>query len=204
MTRGRIERRRGPRRAPLLRSLVVFWALLATHAVAVDYYPASAGASWTYSSGETQILSGPRDWGGLAVMVLTHYLNGVPVSEDYLVFDAAGVRTVGTAAAGNVVRYDPPLIVYPAAPLQPGTVWTSTTDVATASGTVGITLSAEVLGLRGVQTQAGRFNALQIRQRTLTSTGGSTVLDLFLVPGVGVVRFVTEDGTTIDLIERGE
>jgi len=178
--------------------------LLAAHAVASDYYPAGAGATWTYSSGETQVLSGPRDVGGLTVMVLTHYLDGIPVSEDYLVFDADGVRTVGTAAAGNVVRYDPPLIVYPAPPLQPGTTWTSTTDVATASGVVGITLSAEVLGLRGVQTTAGRFNALQIRQRTLTSTGGSTVLDLFLVPGVGVVRFVTEDGTTIDLIERSE
>jgi hypothetical protein len=60
-----------------------------------------------------------------------------------------------------------------------------------------------VVGLRGVQTPAGRFNALQIRQRTLTSTGGQTLLDLFLVPGVGIVRFVTEDGTVIDLIERG-
>ena len=51
-------------------------------------------------------------------------------------------------------------------------------------------------------TPAGRFNALLIRQTSLTSTGGQTVLDLYFVPGIGVVRFVTQDGTIIDLIER--
>lgn len=173
------------------------WAL--STALANDYYPSGDGLSWTYSSGETQAMSGPREWNGLEVLVLTHYLDGVPVSEDYLTFDADGVRTHGTAAGGKVVRYDPPLMVYAAAPLQPGATWSTTTELEGLS----ITLSAEVLGMRGVQTPAGRFNALQIRQRTLTSTGGRTLLDLFLVPGVGIVRFVTEDGTTIDLIELG-
>ena len=54
----------------------------------------------------------------------------------------------------------------------------------------------------GVATPAGRFNALLIQQTSLTSTGGQTVLELYFVPGVGVVRFVTQDGTIIDLIER--
>jgi hypothetical protein len=88
--------------------------------------------------------------------------------------------------------------VYAAAPLQPGTTWSSTTRIAG----IEVTLAAEVVGLRGVQTVAGRFNALQIRQRTITSTGGQTLIDLYLVPGVGVVRFVTQDGTVIDLIDR--
>jgi hypothetical protein len=189
---------RTPRRTLWALALVVVWALGAAGR-ANDYFPSGEGLSWTYSSGETQAMSGPRAWNGLEVMVLTHYLDGVPVSEDYLTFDPDGVRTHGTAAGGAVVRYDPPLLIYAAAPLQPGTTWSTTTEVAGLS----ISLSAEVVGLRGVQTPAGRFNALQIRQRTLTSTGGRTLLDLFLVPGVGVVRFVTEDGTTIDLIELG-
>jgi hypothetical protein len=173
-------------------------ALLATAALANDYFPAAAGMSWTYDSGTTQVMSGPREIDGVSVMVLTHYLGGIPISEDYLAYGADGVFTVATAAGGQVLRYEPPLLVYAAAPLQPGTTWSSATRV----GGIEISLSAEVVGLRGMKTPAGRFNALQIRQRTLTSTGGQTLMDLFLVPGVGVVRFVTEDGTVIDLIER--
>lgn len=185
-------------RRTAVRVLVAALAVvLSAAALANDYYPRGEGLSWTYSSGETQTMSGPRTWNGFEVLVLTHYLDGLPVSESYLTFEADGVWTHGTAAGGAVVRYDPPLLVYAAPPLQPGATWSTTTEL---TG-LAITLSSEVVGLRGVQTPAGRFNALQIRQRTLTSTGGRTLLDLFLVPGVGVVRFVTEDGTSIDLIE---
>ena len=59
-----------------------------------------------------------------------------------------------------------------------------------------------MLAIRGVKTPAGRFNALQIRQQTVTSNGARTVMDLFFVPSVGVVRFVTQDGTTVDLIDK--
>lgn len=191
-----------PRRRHVRAWLIVAWlaglAAFPGLVLAQDYYPAAEGLSWTYSSGETQVMSGPRDFGGTPVMVLTHYLGGLPVSEDYLAFGPDGVWSLGTAAAGNVLRYEPALLVYAPAPLEAGRTWSSTTEV----GGVSITLSSEVIGLRGVQTPAGRFNALQIRQGTVTSTGGRTQLDLYLVPSVGVVRFVTEDGTTIDLIER--
>ncbi len=180
------------------RAALLLFALTLVPVLASDYYPASDGWSWTYDSGTTQVMSGPRTFEGVPVMVLTHYLGGVPVSEDYLSFAEDGVRTVATAAGGQVVRYDPPLVVYGPPPLEPGASWRSTTRV----NGIDVTLSAEVLGLRGVQTPAGRFNALQIRQRTLTSNGGQTLLDLYLVPGVGIVRFVTQDGTVIDLIER--
>lgn len=179
------------------------WTLLAACALlgaaaANGYYPFGAGLSWTYDSGTTQVMSGPRSLAGTEVMVLTHYLDGVPVSEDYLTFGPDGVATIGTAAAGQLTLFDPPLLIYGPPPLEPGLTWTSTTRLAG----IEISLSSEVVGMRGVQTPAGRFNALQIRQRTLTSTGGQTLLDLFLVPGVGIVRFVTQDGTVIDLIER--
>lgn len=179
----------------VLASLLLALALAATPP---GYYPAEAGLSWTYSSGETQQLSGPRTVDGHTVMVLTHYFNGVPVSEDYLQFGADGVLTLGTAAGGKTTLYPTALTVYPAPPLQPGMQWQSTTKLPGFD----ITLSSQVVGVRGVRTQAGRFNALQIRQRTLTSNGGKTVMDLFYVPGVGIVRFVTQDGTTIDLIDK--
>ena len=97
-----------------------------------------------------------------------------------------------------MVTYTPPLLFYPPAPLQVGQTWSSTTQLQGLE----ITLSAEVLGVSGVQTAAGRFNALQIRQQTITSSGGQTFIDQFFVPTVGIVRTVTQDGTTIDLIEK--
>jgi len=183
------------RRAPRLLAVII--VVLAGVSAAQAYYPATEGASWTYSSGETQVLSGPRDLGGRDVMVLTHYLAGVPVSEDYLEYGASGVISYGSAAGGQVFRYEPPIVVYPPAPLSPGMKWTSTTQLPGFS----LTLDSEVVGLRGVATEAGRFNALLLRQTTLTSNGGQTVLDIYFVPTVGIVRFVTQDGTTIDLIE---
>ena len=161
------------------------------------YYPSAPGLSWTYSNGETQTLSGPREVLGGDRMVLTHYFGGVPVSEEILDYDA-GVVSHGTAAGGEIMGYRPPLTVYPPSPMQAGDSWQSTTNV----GGIDLTLSSEVLGAAGVQTPAGRFNALRVRQTTLTSSGGRTVLALFFGPTVGVVRFVTQDGTRLDLIER--
>lgn len=177
---------------------IVALAFVALAADPPSYYPHRAGMSWTYDSGETQQLAGPRTVDGQQVMVLTHYFNGVPVSEDYLQYGPDGVKTLGTAAGGKVTRYDPPLEVYPAAPLKPGMQWRSTTKLPGFD----ITLSAQVLAVRGVETTAGRFNALQIRQTTVTSNGAETVMDLFFVPSVGVVRFVTRDGTSVDLIDK--
>ena len=187
------RRTRGPRIA-LLATLALALSTLA--AAQDDYYPSRPGASWTYSNGETQMLSGPREVLDGRYMILTHYFGGVPVSEEILAFQG-GVTSFGTAAGGTIMPYAPPLTVYPPAPLAVGDAWQSTTSV----GGVDITLASEVIGLQGVRTPAGRFNALHLRQTTLTSSGGRTVLDLFFVPTVGVVRFITQDGTQIDLIE---
>ena len=197
--RRRVRTAPGPARVRWLGGFVVLALTIATAGLAQPYYPNGDGLSWTYSSGETQIMQGPRPLDGTEVMVLTHYFEGAPVSEDYLVFREDGsVMSLGTAAGGQRFTYDPPLLVWPAPPLQPGQTWQTTTDV----GGISLTLSAEVLGLRGVRTTAGRFNAFQVRQVTLTSSGARTVLDLFFVPTVGIVRFVSQDGTSVDLIER--
>lgn len=197
--------RRAAPRARLRREGRLLWLVAAAVlavctgvATAQAYYPDRSGLSWTYSSGETQQLSGPRDVNGRQVMVLTHYFDGVPISEDYMEYTLNGVISYGSAAGGQVYLYDPALVVYPKEPLTQGMSWTGTTSL---SG-FNLTLSSEVIGVRGVATQAGRFNALLIRQTTLTSNGGQTVLDLYFVPAVGIVRFVTQDGSTIDLIEK--
>ncbi len=187
-----------PRSRPSLVLVYTLLAALMSSAAAQSYFPSEPGMSWTYSSGETQTFSGPRDLSGRQLMVLTHYFDGVPISEDYLEYTEGGVFSHGSAAGGQVFQYQPALVVYPAAPLEPGMTWTGTTSLAGFD----LTLSAEVLGLRGVATPAGRFNALQIRQTTLTSNGGQTVLDIYFVPTVGIVRFQTQDGTVIDLIEK--
>lgn len=179
-------------------ALIVALASAFASAQSQSYYPSAAGLSWTYSSGETQALSGPRPMNGRDVMILTHYYEGIPISEDYLEYLPDGVLSHGTAAGGQVFGYEPGLVVYPAEPLTPGSTWTSTSRM---SG-FNLTLSAEVVGLRGVATPAGRYNALLIRQTTLTSNGAQAVLDIYFVPTVGIVRFVTQDGTTIDLIEK--
>ena len=51
-------------------------------------------------------------------------------------------------------------------------------------------------------TPGGRFNAFRIRLSVTTSTGGSSVSDLYFVPSVGTVRYVTQDGSTVDLTGR--
>lgn len=180
-----------------MRYLVLF-LLLTASAWAQEYFPQRAGMSWTFDNGQTQTLSGPRELHGQQVMVLTHYFQGQPVSEDYLLYTAQGVFAVGTAVGGQIWWYDPPLVIYSGERLQVSQSWQSTTQV----GGIDITLRADVLGIRGVQTLAGRFNALHIRQQTLTGSGAETVLELFFVPTVGVVRWITQDGTQFDLIEK--
>jgi hypothetical protein len=176
--------------------VLIAWFTLASAQEA--YYPARDGLSWTYSNGETQMLSGSRDVSGQAASILLKLYEGVAISEDYLVYDAQGVTMIGTAANGQLLTYSSALQLYPSSPLQVGQTWKSKASV---SG-MEISLAGEVLGVRGVETPAGRFNALQIRQQTVTSTGGQTILEFFFVPSVGIVRWVMQDGTTIDLIEK--
>ncbi len=181
-----------------MRTLLTLVLLLTSFASAQGYFPSRDGLSWTYSNGETQILNGPQEIAGEKVMILTHFLDGNVISKDYLAYDDIGVFSYGTETGGQTLLYDPPLTLYAGNNLQVGQSWQSATSV---SG-FDITLAAEVVRMRGVRTEAGRFNALQVRQRTFTNTGAQTTLDLFVVPGVGVVRFVTQDGTTVDLVEK--
>ncbi len=183
-----------------MKKLLLLLAITAISFVSAQesYYPSRSGLSWTYNNSETQIISDYTDANGNTAKALVHYLNGQPVSEDYMIYDEQGVRSFGTASGGQAYQYAQPLIIYPPAPLQIGNTWSSTTKLAGFE----ISLSGEVVAVRGVQTPVGRFNALQIRQKTVTSTGAQTTIDLFFVPSIGVVKWITEDGVVIDLIEK--
>ncbi len=179
-------------------TLVIAFFALAMVFAQESYYPSKGGLSWTYNNSETQILIEYNNSEGPPAMVLVHYLNGEPVSEDYLIYDERGVSSFGTASGGQAFQYESPLLIYPPAPLQVGQTWQTKTKIAGFE----ISLESEVVAVRGVQTPVGRFNALQIRQKTVTSTGAKTMLDLFFVPSVGVVKWITEDGIVVDLIEK--
>ena len=76
--------------------------------------------------------------------------------------------------------------MYPPAPLRPGQSWRS------GAGTV------QVVGVQGVSTPAGTFNALVLRAQA----PGGKAEDRLFVPGVGVVRYQTADGRLTDLTGR--
>ena len=163
------------------------------------YYPRTLGWSWTYSNGATQTITGTRELAGLTALVLTHSFRGVPVSEDYLDY-SSGVRLLGTGVGGSITTYDPPLLLFPPAPLQVGMRWSTTS--AASDGTT-LVISTSVTGVRGLRTPVGSFNALAIRSTVSTSSGAISVVNSFFVPAVGWVRYVTSDGGTVDLIEMG-
>jgi hypothetical protein len=187
------------RRSSLASALIALGLALGQVAAQSAYYPQTLGWSWTYSNGATQTLTGTRELAGLAAVVLTHSFRGVPVSEDYLDY-SNGVRLLGTGVGGSITTYDPPLLLFPPAPLQVGMRW-STTSVASDGTTLVISIS--VTGVQGLRTPVGSYNALVIRSTVSTSSGAASVVNSFFVPAVGTVRYVTSDGGTIDLIEMG-
>ena len=164
-----------------------------------DYFPFRAGQKWRYSSGETQYISGGKVVAGQKALVLQHSTGGRVSQEDYLLVRADGVFMLGYGAGGaTVVYYSPALQVYPAAPLAVGDRWSSSS----LAGKTTVAISSRVIAAEGVSVQGGRFNALVIRSSVTTSTGAASVSDAYFVPGVGTVRYVTQDGSKVDLIGR--
>ncbi len=184
----------------LFKITTIFIALIINFAwVREDFFPHRDGLSWTYSNGETQTLSGPHEVEGLNVMILSHTVEDQLVSEDYLVYLDTGVYSIGTSTlGGDLLRYSPPLVIYEGNQFSVGQVWQSNTELMGLE----INLQSEVTGVQGIETPVGRFNALVIRQSTITNTGGRTTLHLYFVPAVGVVRFIQGDGTVIDLVDK--
>jgi len=166
---------------------------LATSAVAASYFPSAPGTTWRLSNGEVQKLLQSVVMRGVRVTPLQHVIKGKLVSEDLLEFRTGGVFLRGTRVGGKVTWYEPPLTVYPSSPLSPGQSWTSTSG--------GLTITARVLGQEALVTEAGRFNALVIRNDVTTVSGASSSSFSYFVPGLGTVRYVSGNGSTVDLLK---
>ncbi len=175
------------------RFLALGLLLVGVSAAPPAYFPHGIGFSWTYSSGMEQVFT--REQNGM--LVLERRLARQPVSADLLRFTPdRGVLLEGLIIGQTVQRYQPPLQLYPAPPLVVGQEWggRSTFDGQT------VALLGKVLRIEGVSVPAGRFNAFVIRTSTVTSGGGSQVVEIYFVPGVGVVRYATPDGGRVDLV----
>jgi len=181
------------RRALLLPALLLTPALAASPA----YFPNATGTQWRYSNGETQLVGKPRVIQGVSVVPVQHSVGGRLVSEDYLEYRESGVYLRGVQAGGKLNWYAPPLQVYPASPLAPGQVWTSVTGT-------GLRLSGRVVGTQALRTQSGSYNALVVRSEVgAGSSDGvqkSSTQYAYFVPSLGVVRYQTADGSTVDLL----
>ncbi len=163
-----------------------------------EYYPSKPGLKWVYSNGETQVYTKTTNVFGVNAVILAHIFGGSTVQEDYIQVTSLGVNLIGTKRNGTVTQYKPPLAVYPAAPLAVGARWSSSSKV----GSSVVAISSAILSSEGISVKGGRFNAFVIRQSVSTSSGGRSVSDLYFVPGIGTVRYVTADGTAVDLVSR--
>ncbi|WP_027881671.1 hypothetical protein [Meiothermus rufus] len=158
------------------------------------YYPSGIGYTWRYSNGMEQAFT--REQHGL--LVLERRLERQPVSADLLRYTPdKGVLLEGLIIGQAVQRYTPPLQLYPPPPLVLGQEWGGRSSF----GGQTVALLGKVLRIEGVNVPAGRFNAYVIRTSIVTSGGGSQVMEVYFVPGVGVVRYATLDGSTVDLVK---
>ncbi|GGL74396.1 hypothetical protein GCM10010840_10640 [Deinococcus aerolatus] len=157
-----------------------------------EYYPHKSGTHWTYSNGETQVVGPAVTHRGVRVVPVSHQFGGKTFTQDLLEYRADGsVWLRGVNTGGRLGWYAAPLNIYPPAPLTPGQRWTS------ASGNM--TVSSAVTGVATIETSGRRYNALSIR--TETSAGGRvSVQTAYFVPGLGVVRFETADGSRVNLL----
>ncbi len=170
---------------------------LLAYAAPPDYYPHALGMTWRYTSGEVQKFVEVREMAGAEVWMLEHrYADGARMTEA-IAFRDDGVWVFAVDSGGETLVYDPPLLLYPPAPLRKGLTWGQTTRLRGQP----LVLKAEVLGVAGVRVPAGRFNAFRIQSRLKAEGGAENVVDLYFVPGVGVVRYATADGGVIDLVE---
>lgn len=162
-------------------------------AAKTSYYAGAVGYSWAYDNKQERVIS--RSQGGLLVM--DNKAGGVIASSDLMRFSPQGVFLEGVMVQKTVYRYKPALRYFPAPPLYVGQNWVSQGDLA---GTT-YTLQGQVLAVSGIKVPAGKFNAFQIRLTTTPGAGQPSAMDLYYVPGLGIARLVTADGSKIDLVK---
>ncbi len=180
----------------ILAALYLCTAALA-YASAPNYYPHRVGMSWRYSSGEVQKYDSVRNIKGQEVWELSHAYQGVTRYTDYLKFDKEGIWLLGVDTGAGVMPYDPPIKIFPAPPLRVGENWSVRTKFRGSS----LVVVYKVTAVKGVEVPFGKYNAFVIRSSLSARGGGASVVDIYFVPGIGVVRYATQDGGEIDLLK---
>ena len=170
------------------------WAVLA-FAAAPNYYPHKVGMRWLYTSGEEQALEAIREVSGQQVWELSHTIKGTQRYVEFLRFDEQGVWLLGVDFGTGTQPYDPAIQLYPPAPLRVGLAWSSRVSFRGST----LVVVNKVLRIEGVEVPAGRYNAFVIRSSMTAEGGGANVVDMYFVPGIGIVRYATQDGGQIDL-----
>ena len=89
-------------------------------------------------------------------------------------------------------------MVYPKAPLKVGSTWSTSSG----TGAAQFTIQYNVTGTAGVKVKAGRFNAFIVNSQVTTAQGSTSSNDLYFVPSIGTVKYVYQDGSTIELVGR--
>jgi hypothetical protein len=157
------------------------------------YYPGALGYSWQYSNGEEQVLVS----GDGGTLVLEHRFKGRAVFGHILRYTPKGVLLEGVVTNNRPSKYDSPLTLYPAPPLYLGQEWGGRAKI----GGQATAMVAKVVRVEAIKVPAGRYNAYVIRTSTVVDAGGTSVVENYYVPGVGIVRYVSMDGDSIDLIK---
>jgi hypothetical protein len=183
------------------------------------YYPQQAGASWFYDSGEQVFLERvpSRTFDTFVnrdnitidqVRVRVRRVGEVEIAREVLSFSDAGVFLHGSTAGALSLIYEPPLLLYPPAPLEVGLTWRSETDVQSVlrgssesvPGVTRVALTGTVTGIQGIASPLGNFNTFVIEQVSVVDTGDapteSVRVDYFL-PTVGVVAFDEGEGMRV-------
>ena len=164
------------------------WLMLFAANAQQAYYPQQAGVSWFFDSGdnsdnvdngeqvflervasltfETFISETFINRQGISsnqVRVRVRRVGEAEVAREVLSFSDAGVFLHGSTAGALSLIYEPPLLLYPPAPLEVGLTWRSETDVRSKlrgssesrQGVTRVTLTATVTGIQGIGSPLG-------------------------------------------------
>jgi hypothetical protein len=131
-------------------------------------------------------IQGQRELDGRALLEFEMHRGGRVTTTDLLTVDEHGVQCWARIDEnGGLTKFDPPLPIV-ASPVSVGTTW----DFDGETDGAKIHQHYEIVGRADVTTPAGTFHAFHIRAEQ-TEPGPMTI-DRWFVPGVGIVKDVTE------------
>jgi hypothetical protein len=131
-------------------------------------------------------IQGTKEVDGKKLLVFEMHRAGQITNTDLLTVDEKGVQCWARIdEAGHVIKLDPPQPIV-GSPVAVGTTWDFDGDAAGAK----VHQHFEIVGQGDINIPAGTFRAFHIRGEQ-TAPGAMTI-DRWFVPGIGIVKDVTE------------